>query len=107
MKKKTVNDWRNSFKNKKVLYFPSFHIHKLFAERAVQASKPKNIINLGNQPHFFTKSGHDWFIDLFQITNRLLQKAITLNFPLSKPVCLGNYMLARDAAVSHKLLPIK
>ena len=33
--KKSVNDWRNSFKNKKCLYSPSFRIHKLFAERAV------------------------------------------------------------------------
>ena len=31
----TVNNWRNSFKNKKYLYSSSFHIHKLFAEMAI------------------------------------------------------------------------
>ena len=30
---KSVNYWRNSFKNKKYLYSPSFHIHKLFTNR--------------------------------------------------------------------------
>ena len=81
------------------------HIHKLFAEIAIQISKPKNIPNSGNQPYFFTKSpGHDWHIgiDLFQVTNRLLGKAITLNIPLSKPVLSGNCMLARDPIVNHK-----
>ena len=67
-----------SFKNKKYLYFPGFHIHKLFAEMAIQTSKPNTIPNLGNQPYFFTKSaGHDWLIDLFQVTNMLLRKAVT------------------------------
>ena len=33
--KKSVNDLRNSFKNKKYLYSPNFHIQKLFAERAI------------------------------------------------------------------------
>ena len=106
--KKSVNDWRNLFKNKKYLYSPSFHIHKLFTERAIQTSKPKIIQNLGNQPHFFSKSpGHDWLIDLFQETSRLLRKAITLKFPLSKLVSLGNCMLAKNATVSHKFSPIK
>ena len=30
-----VNDWRNSFKNKKYLYSPSFCIHKSFVEKAI------------------------------------------------------------------------
>ena len=38
---KSVDDWRHSFKNKKDLYSPSFHIHKPFAERAISKSKPK------------------------------------------------------------------
>ena len=38
---------------------------------------------------------------------RLLIKAITINFPLSKPVSLGNCMPAWVATVSHKSLPIK
>ena len=106
--KKSVNDLRNSFKNKKFLYSPNFHIQKIFAERAIQTSKFKNNQNLGNQPHFLTKSpGHDWLIDLIQVTNKLLRKAITFNFPLSKPVSLGNCMLERDATVSHKFSPIK
>ena len=33
--KKLVNDWRNSFKNKKCLYPSSFHIFKLFAKVAI------------------------------------------------------------------------
>ena len=71
-------------------------------------AKPINIPNFGNQPHFFTKSlGHEWIIDLFQGTNRLLRKAIALNLPLSKPVPLGSYMLSREATVSHKLSPTK
>ena len=107
--KKPVNNWRNSLKSKKYLYSPIIHIHKLFADRAIQTSKPKNIPNFCNQPHFFTKSlGHDWLIDLFQRINRLsIRKAITLNFSLSKPVSLGNCMLSRDATVSHKFSPLK
>ena len=46
--KKSVNDWRNPFKNKKYLYFPSFHIHKPFAKMAIQTSRLKNILNLHN-----------------------------------------------------------
>ena len=76
--KKSVNDWRNWFKNKKYLHSPGFHIHKLFAERAIWTSKCKNILEI-----FFTKSlGHNWLIDVF---------------------C----MLARDALVSYKFSPIK
>ena len=76
--KKSVNDWRNWFKNKKYLHSPGFHIHKLFAQRAIWTSKCKNILEI-----FFTKSlGHDWLIDIF---------------------C----MLARDALVSYKFSPIK
>ena len=94
---------------KKVFAFPyNFHNHKLFAERAIQICKPKNIPNLGNQPTFFTKSpGHDWLIDLFQVTNRFLRKAITFNFSLPKPVFLGNCMLVRDATVSRNFSPLK
>ena len=44
--KKSVNDWRNSCKNKK--YSPSFHSHKLFAKRAIESSELKNLPNLGN-----------------------------------------------------------
>ena len=67
---KSVNYWRNSFKNKKYVYCPSFHIHKLFANRTTQNFKPKIFLNLDNCPDFFIKSkGHDWLIDLFQVTN--------------------------------------
>ena len=51
--------------------------------------------------------GHDLLLDLFYGTNRLLRKAITPNFPLSKPVSLANCMLSRDATVSHKFSPLK
>ena len=46
--KKSVNDWRNPFKNKNYLYSPSFHIHKPFAKMAIQTSRLKNILNLDN-----------------------------------------------------------
>ena len=59
--------------------------------------------------HIFNKI-HQVMIGLliyFRYLNRFLRKAITLNSPSSKPVFLGNYMLARDATVSHKFSPIK
>ena len=62
---------------------------KIFHTKVISHISSQNQVMIGLQIYFR------------QLTHRLLRKAITLEFALSKPASLGNCMLAKDATINN------